>query len=179
MKAKLRTPEDDRLLGDAEFRQNLTCSRPIADLDFALYGTVYFAGGWGAVFDLGQSEELGRKVSAAYAPGRLLGGICHGPLGLLMGRTTGGDLIVKGRRVNAVTDKQVRQLSVASTPFHPETALRNAGAAFEGRSHYCRDFFANYHVADGDLISRQNLNAGPMVARLMMQRVLAKRTIQR
>jgi hypothetical protein len=30
-------------------------------------------------------------------------------------------------------------------------------------------------VADGDLITGQNQNAGPMVARLMMQRVLSKR----
>jgi hypothetical protein len=29
-------------------------------------------------------------------------------------------------------------------------------------------------VADGDLITGQNQNAGPMVARLMMQLVLAK-----
>jgi putative intracellular protease/amidase len=41
-----------------------------------------------------------------------------------------------------------------------------------------RDFFANHFVADGDLITGQNQNAGPMVARLMMQRVLAKRTAE-
>ncbi len=176
MKPMLRTPEDDRLLGDAVFRQKLMRSLPIADLDFTTYDIIYFAGGWGAAFDLGQSEDLGRKVSAAYAAGRVLGGICHGPLGLLRGRTPDGELIVKGRRLTAVTDRQVRQLGVAITPLHPETALRQAGALFESRTHWLRDFFANYFVADGDLITGQNQNAGPMVARLMMQRVLAKRT---
>jgi putative intracellular protease/amidase len=34
---------------------------------------------------------------------------------------------------------------------------------------------ADYYVADGDLVTGQNQNAGPMVARLMLQRVLAKR----
>jgi len=174
MKEPIRTPEDDRLLGDARFREQLMHSLAIADLDFTAYDIIYFAGGWGAAFDLGQSELLGRKVSEAYAAGRVIGGICHGPLGLLKARTPGGEMIVKGRRVTAVTDKQVHELGVEITPLHPETALRQAGALFEGKHHPARDFFANHFVADGDLITGQNQNSGPMVARLMMQRVLAK-----
>ena len=133
MKEAIRTPDDDRLLGDADFREKLTSSLAIADLDFTAYDIVYFAGGWGAAFDLGQSELLGRKVSDAYAAGRVIGGICHGPLGLLQGRTPEGELLVKGRRLTAVTDKQIHELGVAITPLHPESALRQAGALFEGK----------------------------------------------
>jgi putative intracellular protease/amidase len=175
MKGELRTPDDDRLLGDNDFRAKLMNSLAIADIDFASYDVIYFAGGWGAAFDLAQSDLLGEKVSDAYAAGRVIGGICHGPLGLLKGRTPSGELIVKGRRVTAVTDKQVHEVGVEITPLHPETALRQAGACYESKTHKARDFFANYYVADGDLITGQNQNAGPMVARLMMQRVLAKR----
>jgi putative intracellular protease/amidase len=178
MKAEIRTPDDDRLIGDAQFRQKLMQSQAIANLDFTAYDIVYFAGGWGAAFDLGQSDLLGQKVSEAYAAGRVIGGICHGPLGLLRARTPDGQLLVKGRRLTAVTDKQIHELGVAITPLHPETALRQAGALFEGKSHPARDFFANHFVADGDLITGQNQNAGPMVGRLMMQRVLAKRTAE-
>lgn len=176
MNETIRTADDDRLLDDADFREKLMGSLPIADLDFTDYDIIYFAGGWGAAFDLGQSEELGRKVSEAYAAGRVIGGICHGPLGLLRGRTPDGELIVKGRHLTAVTDKQIHELGIEITPLHPETALRQAGALFEGQSHPHRDFFANHYVADGDLITGQNQNAGPMVARMMMQRVLAKRS---
>jgi putative intracellular protease/amidase len=175
MKGELRTPDDDRMLGDADFRNQLMHSLAIGDVDFASYDVIYFAGGWGAAFDLAQSELLGVKVSDAYAAGRVLGGICHGPLGLLKGRTPNGELIVKGRRITAVTDKQVHEVGVEITPLHPETALRQAGARYESKAHTVRDFFANYYVADGDLITGQNQNAGPMVARLMMERVLAKR----
>jgi putative intracellular protease/amidase len=174
LKDTIRTPQDDRLLDDPVFRGKLASSLAIGDIDFAAYDIVYFAGGWGAAFDLGQSDLLGEKVSDAYAAGRVIGGICHGPLGLLRGRTPQGELIVKGRRLTAVTDKQVRQLGIEITPLHPETALRQAGALFESETHPARDFFANHYVADGDLITGQNQNAGPMVARLMMQRVLAK-----
>ena len=173
MDATIRTPDDDRLLGDPRFRDQLTHSLAIAGVDFTAYDIVYFAGGWGAAFDLGQSDLLGRKVSDAWAAGRVIGGICHGPLGLLKARTANGQLLVAGRRLTAVTDKQVRELGVAITPLHPETALRQAGALFESQRHPARDFFANHFVADGNLITGQNQNAGPMVARLMMQRVLA------
>jgi putative intracellular protease/amidase len=179
MKQALRTADDDRMLADDAFRAKLGASLAVADLDFAAYDLVYLAGGWGAAFDLGQSEELGAGMSAAYAAGRVLGGICHGPLGLLKARTPGGELLVKGRRLTAVTDRQVSQLGVSITPLHPESALRAAGARFESVRHPMRDFFANHYVVDGDLVTGQNQNAGPMVARLMMQRVLEKRQVSR
>ena len=175
MTEALRTPDDDRMVNDAELRRKLDASLPIAEVDAASYDLVYFAGGWGAAFDLGQSEELGVQVSAASAAGRVLGGICHGPLGLLKARRHDGGLVVEGRRLTAVTDRQVEQLAISLTPPHPVSALRAGGPRFEGRTHPLRDFFANHVVADGDLITGQNQNAGPMVARLMMQRVLAKR----
>ena len=179
LKETIRTPQDDRLLDDPVFRGKLTASLAIGDLDFASYDIIYFAGGWGAAFDLGRSDLLGRKVSDAYAAGRVIGGICHGPLGMLRGRTPEGEPIVKGRRITAVTDRQVKQLGIEITPLHPETELRKVGALFESETHPARDFFANHFVADGDLITGQNQNAGPMVARLMMQRVLAKTAAER
>lgn len=176
MKEPLRTEDDDRMLADDDLRSQLADSLAIADLDFTRYDLVYFAGGWGAAFDLGQSDLLGEKVSEAAAAGRPLGGICHGPLGLLRARKPNGEPFVAGRRLTAVTDRQVRQLGVSITPLHPESALRAAGALFEGRTHPIRDFFANHVVVDGDLVTGQNQNAGPKVARLLMER-LAARTV--
>lgn len=175
MKEPLRTADDDRMLADELLRAKLMDSLAIANVDFTGYDLVYFGGGWGAAFDLGQSDLLGEKVSEAAAAGRVLGGICHGPLGLLKARRPDGELFVKGRRLTAVTDRQVKQLGVSITPLHPESALRAAGALFEGRTHPLRDFFANHFVVDGDLVTGQNQNAGPMVARLMLDRVVAKR----
>jgi putative intracellular protease/amidase len=176
LKQELRTPSDDRLLDDAVFRGQLSNSLAIADVDFTAYDIIYFAGGWGASYDFAQTPLLGQRVSEAYAAERVIGGICHGPLGLLGGRTPQGEPIVKGRRVTAVTDRQVKQLGIEITPLHPETELRRAGALFESETHPARDFFANHFVADGDLITGQNQNAGPMVARLMLERVLEKAT---
>jgi putative intracellular protease/amidase len=175
MRPAIRTAEDDRLIGDDELRRRLVDSLPIGELDFTRYDLVYLAGGWGAAFDLGQSETLGVRMSEAAAAGRVLGGICHGPLGLLRARRADGRQLVEGRRLTAVTDRQVAQLGVAITPLHPESALRAVGALYESRTHRLADFFANHWVADGDLVTGQNQNAGPMVARRMTELVAARR----
>ena len=138
------------------------------------YDIVFFAGGWGAAWDLGRSEAVAAQASAAIANEAVVGGVCHGPLGLLQATNPDGTSFVEGRRLTAVTDRQVKQLGISHTPQHPERELRNAGALYGSTRHKRRDAFANHVVADGDLITGQNQNAGPMVAREMMQRVIAK-----
>jgi len=170
----LRTDADDRFLADDELRQKVAESLSIGDLDMADYDIVYLAGGWGAAFDFGVSEELAAKMTEANALGKVIGGVCHGPLGLHNATDTNGEPLVKGRRVTAVTDKQVRELGISGTPQHPETELRRMGANFEAETRF-RDVLANHWVADGNLVTGQNQNAAPMVAREMMLTVLSGR----
>ncbi len=167
-----RTEADDRMLGDDHLRAALESSLAVGDVDIESYDIVYLAGGWGAAWDLGTSEVLGRQITAANAAGRSIGGVCHGPLGLLLAKDADGNPLVQGRRVTAVTDKQVKELGITSTPQHPETELRKAGADFEAK-HARRDPLANHWVVDGNLVTGQNQNAAPMVARLLMERVAA------
>jgi len=167
LKAPLRTPEDDRFLGDDQFRDKVTASLAVGDLDMSGYDIVFLAGGWGAAFDFGFSEILGAKMTEANAAGRLIGGVCHGPLGLVNAKGTDGEPLVKGRKISAVTDKQVKELGIGSTPHHPETELRAVGALFESETKF-RDPLANHWVVDGNLVTGQNQNAGPMVARELM-----------
>jgi arylsulfatase A-like enzyme/putative intracellular protease/amidase len=172
LKPVLRTEADDRFLTDDRFREQVTESLPVGKLDMADYDIVYLAGGWGAAFDFGFSEELAAKITESNDLGRVIGGVCHGPLGLVNATGTDGEALVKGRRISAVTDKQVSELGIESTPHHPERELRGAGAVFESETKF-RDPFANHWVVDGNLVTGQNQNAAPMVAREMMQ-VLAQ-----
>ncbi len=168
LKPVVRTVEDDRFLVDEAFRAQVSDSLPIGDLDMSDYDVVFLAGGWGAAFDFGFSEALGDQITAANAAGAIIGGVCHGPLGLLKAKTPDGEPLVKGRRVTAVTDKQVTELDISSTPHHPERELRSVGARFESETRF-RDPLANHWVVDGNLVTGQNQNAGPMVAREMME----------
>ncbi|KQW52778.1 sulfatase [Nocardioides sp. Root1257] len=175
LKPVLRTTADDRYLGDDILASKLQDSLAIADVDVTDYDLVYLAGGWGAAFDLGDSEPLAEQMTAAAAAGLVIGGVCHGPLGLVNATAADGRPLVEGRKVSAVTDKQVRELRITSTPRHPETELRKRGALFESATRF-RDPFANHWVVDGDLVTGQNQNAAPMVAREMVRLVLTRET---
>jgi putative intracellular protease/amidase len=163
----LATPADKRFLTDAGFKAKTTNSLIIDNIDFTRYDIVYMAGGWGAAYDLGTSDVLGKKISEAYAAGVILGSVCHGALGFLKAKDQSGNPLVKGRRLTAVTDKQVKELDITITPQHPERELRAAGASFESKTAF-QDTFANYTVIDGTLITGQNQNAGAEVAQKMM-----------
>lgn len=175
LKPVLRSEADDRYLADDVLDSLVRDSLAIADVDVADYDLIYLAGGWGAAFDFGVSQPLADQMTAANAAGLVIGGICHGPLGLRNATTPSGRPLVEGRKMTAVTDKQVRELRITSTPMHPETELRSMGAVFESATRF-RDPFANHWVVDGNLVTGQNQNAGPMVAREMVHQVLDRTT---
>lgn len=164
----LKSEYDDRYLEDPVLQEKVENSLKIDNLDFTEYDIIFLAGGWGAAYDLGFSEVLGEKISEAYAAGTVIGGVCHGLLGLLNAVNENGDPLIEGRRITAVTDKQVRELRIDITPQHPERELRAAGADFESSTAFL-DIFASHVVVDGRIISGQNQNDAPEVANLMMK----------
>jgi arylsulfatase A-like enzyme/putative intracellular protease/amidase len=173
IKPIIRCADDDRFLADDDFKAKVTSSLAVGDLDMSDYDIVFLAGGWGAAFDFGFSETLGEKMTEANADGLVMGGVCHGPLGLLNAKAANGQPLVQGRKISAVTNKQVKELGIESTPHHPERELRGVGAEFESETRR-RDPLANHWVVDGNLVTGQNQNAGPMVAREMMQLLVAQ-----
>jgi putative intracellular protease/amidase len=162
------TPADHRFLADSQFQAKVKDSLKVANLDFTQYDMIFLAGGWGAAYDLGYSEILGQKISQANAAHAVLGSVCHGALGFLQAKDQNGNPLVQGRRMTAVTDKQVRELGITFTPQHPERELRQAGALFESETAF-RDMFANHVVVDGNLVTGQNQNAGAEVAQRMLE----------
>lgn len=168
------SPPDKRFLKDETFKSKVDNSISVAQLNTDHYDIIFLAGGWGAAYDFAQSEALGQLISKAYANGAIVGGVCHGLLGLLPAQAPNGQPLVNGRRMTAVTDKQIRELGITHTPKHPERDLRGAGALFESNSAF-RDFFASKVIVDGQIVSGQNQNDGTETAVKMMQTVLEKK----
>ena len=166
----LKTSEDKRFLQDPELKEKVKNSKKITDIDFTTYDIIFLAGGWGAAYDLGYSDDLGQKISDAYYTGNsIIGGVCHGPLGLIRAKDKDGNLLIAGRRMTAVTDKQIKQLFITATPQHPEAELRKAGALFEAQSKLI-DMFATHIVTDDEkrFVTGQNQNSGHETAHKMM-----------
>lgn len=172
------SPEDERYLGDQIAQAKVKNSIAIADVDIEQYDIVFLAGGWGAAYDLAQSPELARKITEAYYgdSSAIIGGVCHGVLGLVSARDREGQLLVAGRRMTGVSDKQIKELGIELTPLHPETELRKAGALYEKQTAF-RDIFATHVVVDDEqrFVTGQNQNSGLETSHVMMQ-LLAART---
>lgn len=159
---------DKRYLKDPTFQKKVEQSIAIADVKPENYDVIFLSGGWGAAYDLGTSEALGNVITKAWADNKIVGGVCHGPLGLLQAKDETGKPLVEGRNLTAVTDKQVNELGITQTPQHPERELRAAGANFASVTKF-KDMFANHVVVDGRLVTGQNQNAGHEVAQQMIR----------
>lgn len=168
----LATHADKRYLNDEDAQNKTQNSLKIDDVNFLEYDIIWMAGGWGAAYDLGYSEVLGEKISAAHAEGILLGSVCHGSLGFLKATDIDGSPLVEGRTMTAVTDKQVEELGIEITPQHPETELRRLGANFVSGTAF-RDFFATYVAVDGNIVTGQNQNSSGETAQTLL-RMLAE-----
>ena len=173
----IRSPEDERYLNDSVAQTKVRNSLAIADVDIGQYDIVFISGGWGAAYDLAQSPVMATKVSEAYYGERtaVIGGVCHGVLGLVNAKDKEGNTLIAGRRMTGVTDKQVKELGIEITPLHPETELRKAGALIESQTAF-RDLFATHVVVDDEqrFVTGQNQNSGLETAHRMMQ-VIADR----
>ena len=173
----IRSPEDDRYLNDAIARAKVKNSIPIDDVDIDQYDIVFIAGGWGAAYDLAQSPVLAAKVSESYYGDKaaMIGGVCHGVLGLVNARDRDGELLISGRRMTGVTDKQIKELGIELTPLHPESELRKAGVVFESQTAF-RDILATHVTVDDEqrFVTGQNQNSGLETAHTMM-RILSER----
>lgn len=167
----IRTDSDERFLEDEEFQAKVENSIPVDAVDVSQYDVIFLAGGWGPAYDFPESEALARLVSEAYYADHqpILAAVCHGPLGFVRARDQDGNLLIRGRRMTGVTDKQVRELGIEITPYHPETELREAGVRFESATAF-RDMFANHVVIDDEerFVTGQNQNSGAEVANKAM-----------
>lgn len=165
------SPPDRRYLKDDEAVSRVADSLKISEVDTTGYDIVYLAGGWGAAYDFGQSVVLGQKMADAHEAGAIVGGVCHGPLGFLQAKKPDGGLLIEGRRLTGVTDKQIRELGITQTPLHPERELRAAGVIFEADTAF-RDLFADQTVVDGRIVTGQNQNSATETAVTMMQTLI-------
>ncbi len=166
----IKSKADNRYLKDDEFKEKVKHSLKIDDVDFTHYDVVWLAGGWGAAYDLGQSEVLGAKIEEAYyAEEPIIGSVCHGALGLIQAKDTLGNFLITGREMTGVTDKQILDLGISLTPLHPETELRKRGVIYKSNTGN-NDMLETITVIDdeGRFVTGQNQNSGHETAQKIM-----------
>ena len=172
----LKSEADNRFLKDQDFQAKVKNSLKIDDVDFTKYDAIWMSGGWGAAYDLGQSEVLGKKVSEAYYSEKpIIGTVCHGALGLIQAKDTLDNYLITGRTMTGVTDKQIQQFGITLTPLHPESEMRKLGVNFKSKTGNF-DFMQTMTVIDEEkrFVTGQNQNSSHETAQKIMGLLLEK-----
>ena len=86
-----------------------------------------------------------------------------------------GNLLIAGRKMSGVTDKQIKELKIDFTPLHPESASGLRARNLKPVP-LKKDLFATHTVVDneGRFVTGQNQNSGHVTAHEMM-RLVAER----
>ncbi len=172
----IKDDADKRFLKDEVFQEKVNNSLAIQDIDFKEYDFVFFAGGWGASYDMAQSEILPAKVTDAYYNSDVIfGSVCHGALAFTEAKDSTGKPLMEGRTMTGVTQEQLDIFGIKFTPKHPEEELRKCGVNFQA-SQEGMDIFETHTVVDEEkrFVTGQNQNSGHETAQLMME-ILSKK----
>lgn len=160
-------PSVERFLKDKAAMTKLEGSYKIDGISAAGYSAVFLPGGHGTMWDLPKSDKLANLLSAAWADGKVVAAVCHGPAGLVNVRDTNGQPLVAGRRVSAFTNSEEEAAGLtAKVPFLLETRIRDLGARYERG-----EDFQPFAVRDGRLVTGQNPASSGEVARLVLQAI--------
>lgn len=129
------------------------------------YDAYFVVGGHGVMWDLAESDALGRLLGRAFDAGRVVAAVCHGPAGLVRARIASGAPLVLGRRVAGFSNEEEDAVGLSNVvPFALETKLRELGGRYERGPKW-----SSFAVRDGLLVTGQNPASSVAVAKLVIE----------
>ncbi|HZX30542.1 MAG TPA: type 1 glutamine amidotransferase domain-containing protein, partial [Rhodocyclaceae bacterium] len=162
-------PLVERFLADPAAQAAVRSTSVAADLNAASFDAVFFPGGHGTMWDLPEDAGVTRAVETAFAQGKIVAAVCHGPAGLVTAKGPDGRSILAGKRVNCFTDAEEEAAGLAAVvPFRLESRLRELGGHFEAAPSW-----QPFAVRDGNLITGQNPMSSGLVANLVLEALAA------
>ena len=168
MKPQGNNPESvERFLKDKAAMHSIEVSAKLGGVSAKGYDAVFLPGGHGTMWDMPENETLSALVSDAWADGKVVSAVCHGPAGLLGATDTNGKPLVAGRRVAGFSNSEEKAMGLDKTvPFLLESRLRELGANYESGPD-----FKPFAVSDGRLVTGQNPSSSAKVADLVLEAI--------
>ncbi|MGX9430567.1 MULTISPECIES: type 1 glutamine amidotransferase domain-containing protein [Bradyrhizobium] len=162
----------DRFLSDETASAALKVTVRINGIDVSVYDAMFLPGGHGTMWDLPDSAELASLLTKAWAQGKVVAAVCHGPAGLVNAKDETGAPLVGGRRVAGFTDSEERAVGLdAAVPFLLESRLRELGGRYESVAD-----FQPFAITDGRLVTGQNPASSALTAKLTLEALKAHPT---
>jgi len=151
----------------------LTGTRSIDQIDAEDYDAIVVAGGQAPMYTYRENESLKGLIRTFHESGRPTAALCHGVASLVDVQTSDGKYLVAGKKVTGFSlaeDKYVEEAmgGVSIFTWYVQPALEERGAS------YVEDgMWADFAVADGNLITGQQQHSGASVAKLVIEQLSA------
>lgn len=155
----------DRFLKDEAAMRKIEASKSLADISAGDYAAIFLPGGHGTMWDMPDNEALAVLISTAWASGKVVAAVCHGPAGLVHAEDADGKPLVAERKVSAFTNEEEAAAGLTQVvPFLLETRIRELGALYQSGP-----AFQPHAIRDGKLVTGQNPASSEKVAELVLE----------
>jgi putative intracellular protease/amidase len=129
------------------------------------YDAYFVVGGHGVMWDLAVDANLQALLASAYASGKVIAAVCHGPAALVNVRLPNGSFLCQGKRVAGFSNAEEAAVGLDKVvPFALQSMLTDRGGKYESGP-----LWGSFVVADGTLITGQNPASSLAVAKSALQ----------
>lgn len=163
--ANYQTDGSRRFAADSNARAQLANTLKLADIRPQDFDAVFFPGGHGPVFDLGEDKSVIALVEEMSAARKPIGAVCHGVAVLRHPKAADGAPLVNGRKVAGFSNTEEEAAGLTSVmPYLVEDMLRGNGGLYQRA-----DNWASCVAVDGNLVTGQNPASSKGVAEQMLK----------
>lgn len=145
-------------------------TRSLDQIKHGDYKALIIAGGQAPMESFRQDKRLQKLIMDFYASGRPTAALCHGVAALVDVKTPEGKWLLDGKKVTgfSLAEDRYAEKAVGQEMFswYVEPAMKERGAKYSQGG-----MWAEYALADGNLITGQQQNSGRAVARLVLQQL--------
>ncbi|GAB4568368.1 MAG: type 1 glutamine amidotransferase domain-containing protein [Haliangiales bacterium] len=163
-------PQNAAFLDDASLMARIGATLRPDQVEAERYAAIFFAGGYGTMWDFPDDEGLQGLTRDIYEAGGVAAAVCHGPAALVNVQLSDGSYLVAGKRVAAFTNQEeVAAERLDVIPFELETRLIERGAKHEAAPN-----FEAQVITSGRLVTGQNPASASGVAKAVIGLVEAR-----
>lgn len=157
-----------RFYNDEVALSSIKDSKPITEIDPTDFDILFFPGGHGPMWDLGDNNEIAQLVNDFDKNDKPIGLVCHGVVALKGVKNEYGISYVKGKRLTSFTNSEEEAVGLSQVvPFLLEDALTDEGAIYvKGED------WSDFVIEDGNLVTGQNPQSSVSAARRTIELAL-------
>lgn len=167
-------PRDEinlKYYNDPAFREKLTDSIPLSEVEPRDYRLIYFAGGNGCMWDFPENDTIQHITKNIYENNGTVTAVCQGVCALLNVKLSDGTYLIQDKYVTGMSKMEEALVSfVSEVPFHLEEKIRERGA------HYTKTMipFIEFIEMDERLITGQNATSAAKIASKALEELFEK-----